>query len=57
MFIMLIPDQPLVRNHLYLITGYHAVFALTPLLRGGARGQNLGHLRIIFFFLYEIICI
>ena len=55
---MLIPDQPLIRNHLYLIAWYYAVLALTPLrLRtggfmpgGGARGQNLEHLRIFFFF-------
>ena len=55
---MLIPDQPIIRNHSYLITWYHAVLALTPLrLRaggfmqgGGARGQNLEHLRIFFFF-------
>ena len=57
---MLIPDQPLIRNHLYLITWYNAVLALTPLrLRtggfmpgGGARGQNLKHLRIFFFFCF-----
>ena len=57
---MLIPDQPLIRNHLYLITWYHAVLALTPLrLRtggfmqgGGARGQNLEHLRIFFSFAF-----
>ena len=65
---MLIHDQPLIRNHLYLITWYHAVLALTPLrLRtggfmqgGGARGQYLEHLRFFsfaFFFLYGIICI
>ena len=56
---MFIPDQPLIRNHLYLITWYYAVLALTPLqLRtggfmqgGGARGQNPEHLRIIFFLL------
>ena len=55
---MLIPDQPLIRNHFYLITWYHAVFALTPLRlrtcgfmpRGRARGQNLEHLRIFFIF-------
>ena len=64
---MLIPDQPLIRNHLYLIAWYYAVLALTPLrLRtggfmpgGGARGQNLEHLRIFFsfafFFLYGIV--
>ena len=53
---MFIPVQPLIRNHLYLITWYYAVLALTPLqLRtggfmqgGGARGQNLEHLRIFF---------
>ena len=28
---MLIPDQPLIRNHLYLITWYHAMLALMPL--------------------------
>ena len=57
---MLIPDQPLIRNHLYLITWYHAVLALTPLRlrtgvsmqRDGARGQNLEHLRIFFFFCF-----
>ena len=66
---MLIPDQPLIRNHLYLITWYHALLALTPLrLRtggfmqgGGARGQNLEHHRIFFFFCFfflnGIICI
>ena len=66
---MLIPDQPLIRNHLYLITWYNAVLALTPVrLRtggfmpgGGARGKNQEHLRIFFFFcfffLYGIICI
>ena len=64
---MLIPDQQLIRNHLYLITWYHAVLALTPLRHrtvgfmqgGGARGQNLEHLRFFFFFsfffLYGII--
>ena len=63
---MLIPDQPLIRNHLYLITWYHAVLALTSLrlrtggfMQGdGARGQNLEHLRFFFlllFFLYGII--
>ena len=49
---MLVPDQPLIRNHLYLITWYHAMLALTPLRlqrggfmpRGGARGSNLEHL-------------
>ena len=57
---MLVPDQPLIRNHLYLITWYNAVLALTPLqLRtgwfmpeGGATGQNLEHLRFIFFLLF-----
>ena len=63
---MLIPDQPLIRNHLYLITWYNAVLALTPLRPqtggimqgGGARGQNLEHLSFFFFcffFLYGII--
>ena len=64
---MLIPDHPLIRNHLYLIAWYYAVLALTPLrlrtggfmLGGGASGQNLEHLRILFsfafFFLYGII--
>ena len=55
---MFIPDQPLIRNHLYLITWYYAVLALTPLQLwtggfmqgGGARGQNLEHLRIFFSF-------
>ena len=53
---MLIPDKQLIRK--YLITWYHAVLSLTPLrLRtcgcmpgGGARGQNLEHLGILFFF-------
>ena len=57
---MLIPDQPLIRNHLYLITWYNAVLALTPLrLRtggfmpgGGARGHNLEHLRFFFLLLF-----
>ena len=57
---MLIPDQPLIRNHLYLITWYNAVLALTPLrLRTGgfmpggeARGQNLEHLRFFFSFAF-----
>ena len=57
---MFIPDQPLIRNHLYLITWYYAVLALTPLqlrtggfMQGvGARGQNLEHLRIFFFFCF-----
>ena len=57
---MLIPDQPLIRNHSYLITWYHAVLALTPLqLRtggfmqgGGARGQNIEHLRFFFSFAF-----
>ena len=55
---MFIPDQPLIRNHLFLITWYYAVLALTPLqLRtggfmqgGGARGQNLEHLNFFFSF-------
>ena len=59
---MLIPDQPLIRNHLYLITRYHAVLALTPLrLRKGgfmpggmARGKNLEHLRIFFCFFFRV---
>ena len=57
---MFIPDQPLIRNQLYLITWYYAVLALTPLqLRtggfmqgGGARGQNLEHLRFFFSFAF-----
>ena len=62
---MLIPDQPLIRKHLYLITWYHAVLALTPIQlwtlglmpMGGARGQNLGyHFFIYFFLFYGIIC-
>ena len=61
---MLIPDQPLIRTHSYLITWYHAVLALTPLrLRaggfmqgGGARGQNLEHLRIFYFFFAFFSC-
>ena len=64
---MLIPDQPLIRNHLYLIAWYYALLALTPLRLGtgefmpggGARGQNLEQLRFFFsfafFFLYGII--
>ena len=63
---MLIHDKQLIRKHSYLITWYHAVLALTPVrLRtcgcmpgGGARGQNIEHLRFfffIFFFLYGII--
>ena len=58
---MLIPDKQLTRKHSYLITCYHAVLALTPLrLRtrgcmpgGGARGQNLEHLRIFFLSLFS----
>ena len=57
---MLIPDIQLIRKHPYLITWYHAVLSLTPLrLRtcgcmpgGGARGQNLEHLRIFFSSLF-----
>ena len=57
---MLIPDQPLIRNHLYLITWYYAMLGLMPLrLRilgfmpgGGARGQNLEHLRFFFCFFF-----
>ena len=57
---MFIPNQPLIRNHLYLITWYYAVLALTPLqLRtggfmqgGGAWGQNLEHLRFFFSFAF-----
>ena len=61
---MLIPDQPLIRNHLYLIALYYAVLALTSLrlqtggfMPGGrARGQNLElhlqHLRIFFSFAF-----
>ena len=64
---MLIQDQPLMRNHLYLITWYNAVLALIPLRLwtggfmpgGGARGQNLEHLKkkisFAFFFMYGII--
>ena len=60
---MFIPDQPLIRNHLCLITWYYAVLPLTPLqLRtggfmqgGGARGQNLEHLRIFFFFCFFLL--
>ena len=60
---MFIPDQPLIRNHLYLITWYYAVLALTPLqLRtggfmqgGGARGQNLEHLRFFFFLIFLLV--
>ena len=59
---MFIPNQPLFRNHLYLITWYYALLALTPLqLRtggfmqgGGARGQNLEHLRI-FLLLFLLV--
>ena len=40
---MFIPDQPLIRNHLYLITWYYAVLALTPLqLRTGGFMQGVG---------------
>ena len=54
---MLIPDKLLIRKHSYMITWYHAVLALTPLRLqtggcmpgGGARGQNLEHLRLFFF--------
>ena len=56
---MLIPDQPLIRNHLYLITWYHAMLALMPLrsrlqTRGfmpgvGLGGQNLENLRFFLF--------
>ena len=57
---MLIPDQPLIRKHSYLISWYHAVLALTPVRlqtlefmpRGGVRAQNLGHLRIFKFFFF-----
>ena len=57
---MLIHDKQLIRKHLYLITWYHAVLALTPLLLwtcgcmpgGGARGQNIEHLRIFFLILF-----
>ena len=57
---MLIPDQPLIRNHLNFITWYNAVLALTPLRlrtggfmpRDGARDQNLEHLRIFFSFAF-----
>ena len=57
---MFIPDQPLIRNQLYLITWYYAVLALTPLQfrtggfmqGGGARGQNLEHLRFFFSFAF-----
>ena len=57
---MLIPDKQHIRKHSYLIIWYHAVLALTPLrLRtcgcmpgGGARGQNLEHLRIFFLSLF-----
>ena len=30
LWIMLIPDQPLIREYSYLITGYHAVLASNP---------------------------
>ena len=57
---MLIPDKQLIRKHSYLINWYHAVLALTPLRLqtcgcmpgGGARGQNLEHLRIFFSFTF-----
>ena len=56
--LMLIPDKQLIRIHSYMITWYHAVLALTPLRLqtggcmpgGGARGQNLEHLRFFFSF-------
>ena len=58
---MLIPDQPLIRKHSYLISWYHAVLALTPLQLqklefmpgGGAWGQNLEHLRFFCFFFFS----
>ena len=61
---MLIHDQPLIRNYLYLITCYHTVLALMPgttsdmrvhTRGGGARGQNLEHLKIIFFLLFFLV--
>ena len=60
---MLIPDQPLIRKHIYLISWYHAVLALTPLRlqtleftpRGGVRSENQGHLRIVSSIFYGII--
>ena len=60
---MLIPDQPLIRNHLYLITWYHAVLALTSLrlwtggfMQGdGARGQNLEQLNFFFLLLFFLV--
>ena len=64
---MLIQDQPLMRNYLYLISWYNAVLALTPLRLwtggfmpgGGARGQNLEHLKkkkilLLFFSCMEL---
>ena len=59
---MLIPDQPLIRNYLYLITWYHAMLASMPLRlwtrgfmpRGGARGQNLEHLRFFLFLFFLV---
>ena len=56
---MFIPDQTIIKMHSYLISWYPAVLALTPvrlrtlgfMLWGGARGQNLRHLRIFIFCL------
>ena len=60
---MLIPDIQLIRKHSYLVTWYHAVLALIPLRLwacgcmpgGGARGQNLEHLRICFSFTFFLV--
>ena len=60
---MLIPDIQLIRRHSYLITWYHAVLSLTPLRLatcgcmpgGGARCQNLEHLRFIFFHCFFLV--
>ena len=59
---MLIPDKQLIRKHSYMITWYHAVLALTPLQLqtggcmpgGGARGQNLEHLRFFSFTFFLV---
>ena len=60
---MLIHDKQLIRKHSYLITWYHAVLALTSLQLwtcgcmpgGGARGQNIEHLRKIFLFYFFLV--
>ena len=57
-------DQPRIRKHSYLSHFYHAVLALPlqlwtlgSMTRGGARGQNLGYLRMFssFSFIESIV--